>query len=69
VTAALQYSTIVFATAYGYLVWGDRPTWMSALGLVLIVGSGLAAALAMRGHRLPYRTTQGSGPARAPESD
>jgi len=46
--AILQYSTVVFAAFYGYIVWGDHPTWMSSLGLVLIIGSGAGAALAMR---------------------
>jgi S-adenosylmethionine uptake transporter len=62
-TAALQYTTIVFATIYGYFVWGDRPTWLSAMGLVLIVTSGLAAAFAMRGRRLPYRIDRSRGSA------
>lgn len=47
-TAMLQYSTVLFAAFYGFIVWGDRLTWMSTLGLALIIGSGIAAALAMR---------------------
>ena len=46
--ATLQYSTLIFAALYGYWVWGDGLTWMSAAGLVLIVVSGRAAALAAR---------------------
>jgi S-adenosylmethionine uptake transporter len=44
----LQYSTLIFATLFGYWVWGDVLTWTSAAGLVLIVVSGSAAALAAR---------------------
>lgn len=47
-TAMLQYSTIIFATIYGYFVWGDKLTWLSGLGLMLIVGSGAMAALIVR---------------------
>jgi len=47
-TAMLQYSTVLFAFVYGYFVWGDRLTWSSALGLLLIVGSSASAALATR---------------------
>ena len=46
--ATLQYSTLIFAALYGYWVWGDVLTWTSAMGLVLIVVSGSAAALAAR---------------------
>jgi len=46
--AILQYSTVVFSAFYGFFFWGDRPSLMAMLGLVLIVGSGVATALAMR---------------------
>ena len=48
-TAMLQYSTVLFAAFYGFVVWGDRLTLMATLGLALIIGSGCVAALAMRG--------------------
>ena len=44
----LQYSTLIFAALYGYWIWGDVLTWTSAAGLLLIVVSGSAAALATR---------------------
>lgn len=40
-TAALQYSTIVFATLLGIVVWGDRPDAVAWAGMALIIGSGL----------------------------
>lgn len=40
-TAALQYSTIVFATLLGMIFWGDRPDVLAWAGMALIIGSGL----------------------------
>jgi drug/metabolite transporter (DMT)-like permease len=51
VPATLQYSTLIFASLYGYLVWGDVLTWTSATGLVFILLSGSLAALAVRDAR------------------
>ena len=36
-----RYLSLVFATAAGFLVWGDVPAWNVALGSVIIIGSGL----------------------------
>ena len=43
--ATLQYLGIGFAFAYGALLFGEAITWMSALGVVLIIAAGLAATL------------------------
>ncbi len=43
-TAALQYSTIIFATLIGIVVWGDWPDWLAWLGMALIILSGLLSA-------------------------
>ncbi|MDN5843596.1 MAG: DMT family transporter [Alcaligenaceae bacterium] len=40
-TAALQYSTIVFAALLGVVFWGDRPAALAWAGMALIIGSGL----------------------------
>lgn len=40
-TAALQYSTIIFAAILGIVFWGDIPNAMAWGGMVLIVVSGL----------------------------
>jgi S-adenosylmethionine uptake transporter len=44
VIAPLQYSSIVWATIIGWLVWRDAPTWPIVLGNAIIIGSGLYLA-------------------------
>jgi len=36
-----RYISLVFATALGFAVWGDVPTWNVGLGSAIIVASGL----------------------------
>jgi S-adenosylmethionine uptake transporter len=43
-TSVLQYSTVLFAAAYGHWFWDDQLTAASLLGLALIIGSGAVAA-------------------------
>ncbi|MFA7579838.1 DMT family transporter [Castellaniella sp.] len=40
-TAALQYTTIIFAALIGVVFWGDRPAPLAWVGMALIVASGL----------------------------
>lgn len=40
-TAALQYTTIIFAAMLGIVFWGDRPDILAWAGMALIIGSGL----------------------------
>jgi S-adenosylmethionine uptake transporter len=40
-TAALQYTTIIFAAVLGVLFWGDRPDILAWAGMSLIIASGL----------------------------
>jgi len=40
-TAALQYTTIVFAALIAVVFWDDMPDWMAWSGMALIVASGL----------------------------
>lgn len=56
IPATLQYSTLIFASIYGYLVWGDALTWASAGGLLLIMVSGTVAAWAVRA--APFRSAE-----------
>lgn len=42
VVAPFQYVSIVWAGTLGWLIWGDVPDRNTALGIVIIVGSGLA---------------------------
>jgi drug/metabolite transporter (DMT)-like permease len=36
-----KYVSILIAIAYGYLIWGDRPTWNMLFGALVIVASGI----------------------------
>ena len=45
VNASLAYLGIVFSFGYGVWLFDDRITWWAALGMLLIVGSGIAATL------------------------
>ncbi|MER1967011.1 DMT family transporter [Castellaniella sp. GW247-6E4] len=40
-TAALQYTTIIFAALIGVVFWGDHPAILAWAGMALIIGSGL----------------------------
>ncbi|MCX5591339.1 DMT family transporter [Alcaligenes endophyticus] len=40
-TAALQYTTIIFAALLGMMFWGDIPDVVAWAGMVLIIASGL----------------------------
>jgi S-adenosylmethionine uptake transporter len=44
-TANLNYTGIVFATAWGYLVFGDTVPLTSAMGMAIVVASSVAATL------------------------
>lgn len=50
--ASLQYLGIVFSFVYGVWLFHDPVTWMALLGMVLIVGAGLAATL-LRARQAP----------------
>lgn len=40
-TAALQYTTIIFSALIALVIWEDMPDWMAWSGMALIVASGL----------------------------
>ena len=40
-TAALQYSTIIFAALLGVGFWGDYLDWLACAGILLIIFAGL----------------------------
>ncbi|MBU4609918.1 DMT family transporter [Achromobacter sp. GG226] len=40
-SAALQYSIIIFASILGFLLWGDTPDRIAVIGMACIVGAGL----------------------------
>ena len=42
VVAPFSYSSLVWATLFGFVVWGDVPIWTTTvLGAAMIIGSGL----------------------------
>jgi len=45
VNACLQYLGIVFSFGYGMLLFKDPLTWLAAVGMLLIIGAGIAATL------------------------
>jgi drug/metabolite transporter (DMT)-like permease len=47
-SASLAYSTVVFSSAFGMLLWDETLPWSSWLGVVLIVASGVAATALSR---------------------
>lgn len=49
VSASLAYSTVVFSSVFGVLLWGEGLSWLAWAGVILIVASGLfATALSNR---------------------
>lgn len=44
VSASLAYSTVVFASLFGVVLWSDLLPWTSWVGIAMIVSSGLIAA-------------------------
>jgi len=43
--APYNYTTIVWATLFGYLAWGETIGFVSVAGIALVVGSSIAVAL------------------------
>ena len=52
VVAPMQYSQIVWASILGYLLWGEKPSLASTIGIGVIVAAGLAL-LAVAGRSRP----------------
>jgi len=42
-SASLTYTTVVFATLFGAVLWGEHLGWMEFLGMTLVVISGISA--------------------------
>ena len=45
VTANLQYTGIVFSTAWGMLIWSDTLSWLAWTGILVILGSGMVSTI------------------------
>jgi len=48
VSASLAYSTVIFSSLFGILIWHEVLPWISWLGIVLIIASGVTASLRSR---------------------
>lgn len=48
VSASLAYSTVIFSTLFGALIWNETPSFESWLGMAAIVASGVMASLRSR---------------------
>lgn len=57
VNASLQYLGIAFSCLYGVLVFDDALTALTLLGMVIVVGAGIAAAR-LRQHRQPAQDSK-----------
>lgn len=44
VATSFSYSTVVFATLFGMLLWDEHPSWDMALAVGLIIASGVATS-------------------------
>lgn len=47
-SASLAYSTVVFSSIFGMLLWAESLSWLSWAGVVLIIASGVAATALSR---------------------
>ncbi|MDL2284775.1 DMT family transporter [Oxalobacter sp. OttesenSCG-928-P03] len=52
VTANLQYTGIVFSSVWGILIWDDRLGFYGWLGMIIIMGSGVATTFFDVRHRM-----------------
>ncbi len=41
VVAPFSYSSLIWATSFGFIIWGDVPVLTTLIGATLIIGSGL----------------------------
>ena len=48
VSANLAYTTVIFSSAFGALLWDERLPWTSFVAIALIVASGVLVSLASR---------------------
>ena len=64
VVAPFRYTSLLWALVLGYLVWGDVPNALAWLGIVLLIGAGIAMIHQQRGAtRRSFAPPGGSAPA------
>lgn len=49
IVAPMQYSQIIWATLFGYLLFNEELTWTTALGSAIVIASGLAILFREKG--------------------
>ncbi|NSL56917.1 DMT family transporter [Uliginosibacterium aquaticum] len=56
VTASVGYSTVIFSSLYGALLWGDRISLLSTLGIAMIIVASLISThpAVWRGHKAEH---------------
>jgi len=56
ITASVGYSTVIFSSMYGLLLWGDRISLLSALGIAMIIVASLISThpAVWRGHKAEH---------------
>ncbi|MCL2830775.1 MAG: DMT family transporter [Betaproteobacteria bacterium] len=42
-SASLTYTTVIFATLFGVVLWDEHLGWMEGLGMFLVIASGISA--------------------------
>lgn len=53
IVGPIQYSQMLWAILFGYLIFGDKVDWPMGVGIVLIVGSGLLTLIRERKRDTP----------------
>ena len=55
--APFAYLQMIWATAYGFLIFGQLPDWVSAIGMAIIIASGVGLVVHERRMSLVTRST------------
>ena len=64
VSANLAYSTVVFSSVFGMLLWSETLSLTAWAGIFLIIGGGVAVGFSMR-RSAPSTGSDGAGPGRS----
>lgn len=59
IVASFEYTALIWAVIFGYVVWGDVPGAATVIGAALIVGAGLVALWAGRDASSAQQSSEG----------
>jgi len=59
--APFEYSALILAAFWGFALWGEVPGWVSILGIVLIMGSGIFLAFREAKQNVPASAKRSMG--------